>query len=217
MSTVSTLAPTDTPAWIPVATGQQRRPWARRPSIADLTLYATDAPGGLAPVGELWLTREHRTGRWHTRTPRFGVSTGHATRGEALAAVGMLDTVPAFTLADMVGQASNGVRVILPDGTVGMAFDARHHTYGTDACALRAVTVAVYHLDTVATLEHPSPLAGATLAARTRTRTENGQEWRVTRVTVRAGAPVALTPPCAECGADSGRHHETANCATDWL
>jgi hypothetical protein len=185
--------------------------------VADWTLYATDTPGQITPVGELWLTRERRTARWHTRTPRFGVSSGHDTRGEALAAVGMLDTVPAFILADMIGATGAGVRVILPDGTVGVAYAAESGTHGVGGHMVRAVTFTVAHLGDPVTLAHPVPLAVATLAARPWALRDGKTVYPAAQLTVRAGAPVALTPPCAECGAEPGRHHDSANCATDWL
>lgn len=211
-----TPAPAASPAcgawpWQAVSTGQG----VKAGRGVEWPVFAADGGGH---VGELW---RNGRGQWSAYRREYGARLdSYATRGDALAAVGWLDTVPAsaFTAEGTTrGVRPAGTRLVLPDGsTVAVesatfehaALHERPHrgVWGPSVAYLVTLTVETmpHRLEwpaprPVDAVDGPAELPGGRL-----------------RFTVRAGTRLALTPPCDKCGADAGAPC-AFQCAADLL
>lgn len=184
--------------------------------------YTSGASG--RPAGTLW--HDRGAGEWRAYRVGFGTPVQpYETRGEALAAVGWLDTVSAtlsrYRDGRIAGLEHDGMpRVVLPDGAVVDVLDAsdvyaaQHQrpapgVYGPSYVRVVALTVA----PTPHRMELPTPPG----------RLRGGEVLDVARpddqaapytLTMRAHAHLALVPPCAACGVYAGEAC-ASNCLSD--
>lgn len=200
-------APTGQPL-VPVCTGAQRAPWARRGTRGDWTVFATRGDR-LTVAGELWSDRAgwtaHRTG-----TPRTAT---HATLAGAMSAVGWVATTTAATIhahvsstataatihAHVAGTALGDfepVPVALPDGRTGTVYATLSGVTLPGECDPRrwpngacTVTLAVALDGGRLTLAHPVPVRTAAIDVAPCLRLDGGPALLVT---FRAGARIIL-------------------------
>jgi hypothetical protein len=130
--------------------------------------------------------------------------------------VGLLDTLAAYEAHDHVQDDPYGLRMILPDGRVGVAYaaerltftPAEHRTPRVWPGPVRAVRLTVAHTRTCAgavlTMAHPGATAGAVLDTAPWGLDIRGVRLPAVLLTVRAGAPVPVAPPCDTCSAYPG-------------
>lgn len=176
--------------------------------VGEWSVYATE---GGAYVGELW---HNSHGEWSAYRRGYCATT-HPTRGDALAAVGWLDTVTAGELrrtpgtVEQLPTGARGVRLVLADGT---AFTVDHVTEGTGVHAAGCdvpwsalVTVTGYttggRLDLGASRPIRARHARASIGP-DRTGPARAPSYTLT---FRATDRFALTPPCGGCDAPAGQ------------
>ncbi len=199
-------------AWQAITTGAQRGPWARRGSVADWTAYAVTGPGRVSAAGEVW---RDRAGEWFANRTGYGVHpVGHATRADALASVGWLDTITADALTDWLHTEGGTVAVVLSDGTTAHAYAAERLTVsafagvGRPAVARPAVELTVTVDGTASDMARRWPVSFDALRVRPWSLVDdtgaNRERIPAYRLTFRAHAPLALTPPCLACEAPAG-------------
>lgn len=209
-ATAAPVAPAPAPAWQAVTVANQRGPWVRKGSAADWTVYALDGPGRVRAAGELW---RNRAGEWFAHRTGHGMTTvGHATRADALASVGWLDTVTADALADRLAQDGRGVRVVLSDGSAALVYAAQSVELLTGTGTGEPVRRPGVELSAIVegpaagTIAHRWPVAADAVSVRPWALVDTiaGTRTPAYRITLRASARVALVPPCQECDAPAG-------------